>query len=93
MKKVLLLGSCKGNLCPLPPSSGEKGDQLFWIRKDLVRQRQIRPKDCYPVGRSDRFDEHSKSLSWVKDIWAGGDRATFVEALKKAPMADGGRSV
>jgi hypothetical protein len=45
------------------------------------------------VGRSDRFDAEPRRMSFAKDIWAGGDRATFVEALKKAPMADGGRWV
>jgi hypothetical protein len=74
-------------------TSGKGGGQLFWIRKELVSQRRIRLEDCLPVGRSDRFDAELRRLSFAKDIWAGGDKATFVEALKKAPMADGGRWV
>jgi hypothetical protein len=67
---------------------------LFWVRKELVKDQRIRPEDCYPVGRGQRFSEVPVTLSWSRDIWPGGrEKPTYVEVLRRVPMADGGRWV
>jgi hypothetical protein len=58
-----------------------------------VGERRIHLEDCYPVGKSDKFDAKPRRLNFVKDIWASGEKATFPEALKKPPMVDGSRWV
>jgi hypothetical protein len=73
------------------PAGGVR--HLIWIRKDLVRDRRIRPKDCFPAGRNKKIFSPPKRLSFAKDIWARGDRATYAEALGNIPMAEGGRWV
>jgi hypothetical protein len=70
------------------------GSHLVWICSDLVRERRIRPEDCYPIGKHQKIDKAPKTLSFTRDIWAGaGQRQTFVEAVKKKVMVEGGRWV
>jgi hypothetical protein len=52
-----------------------------------VRERWIQPEDCYPVSTSHRIITVPMRLSYAEDIWAGRDRATFLEDLKKILMA------
>jgi hypothetical protein len=58
-----------------------------------VKECCIHLEDCYLVSKSQQIDTVPTRLSFEKDIWGGGDHAMFVEALKKIPMAEGGRWV
>jgi hypothetical protein len=70
--------------------TGHGDSHLVWIRSDLVRERKIRPKDCYSVSKHHRIDNAPKTLSFSRDIWVGaGKRQTFIEAVKKKAMAEG----
>jgi hypothetical protein len=88
-----------GQLWAIPdsprPRVSHGGGHLVWIRSDLVRERKIRPEDCHPVSRFQKFDKQPKTLSFARDIWGGsGKKQTFVEAVKKkVAMAEGGRWV
>jgi hypothetical protein len=90
-----------GQLWSIPPSpkkdrasyQGSDGGHLVWIRSDLVRSRSIRVEDCFLVGKHERIIDKSKKISFSCDIWAGGSRATFAEALKQFPMVERGRWV
>jgi hypothetical protein len=83
---------------PQPPEKARvlnqeiNGGHLVWVRRDLVRSREIKPEDCFLVGRHERIVDKPTILSFSRDIWAqGGSRLTFVEALKQSVMAEGGR--
>jgi hypothetical protein len=81
-----------GNLrVPNPGDHG--GGTLVWIRKELVQQRRIRSEVCFPVSRFQRIDTVPMRLSFTKDIWGGGDRMTFIEALRQISMAERGHWV
>jgi hypothetical protein len=76
------------------------GSHLVWIQSDLVRERKIRPDVCYPVSNQQRIDKVLKTLSFARDIWGGGggeggagQRHTFIEAVKKKAMVEGGHWV
>jgi hypothetical protein len=73
------------------PAGGVR--HVVWICKDLMRDRRIRPEDCFPAGRNQKIFSPPKRLSFTKDIWVGGDHATYAEVLQKIPMAKGGRWV
>jgi hypothetical protein len=76
---------------PSPQRHG-KG-MVVWIRKELVKNHCIGLEDCFPVSRFQKIDSEPTRLSFVQDIWGGGDRATYAEILKRIPMAEGGRWV
>jgi hypothetical protein len=69
----------------------------MWIRKDLVREGRVHPDDCHPVSQFQKVALNLKTLSFSRDICGGGGgagvRETFMDVLKKAPMAEGGRWV
>jgi hypothetical protein len=44
---------------------GRKGGCLVWIRKDLVKERRIRPEDSYPVSRDHRFVQPTTTMSFT----------------------------
>jgi hypothetical protein len=65
------------------------GGHLVWIRSDLVKSRNIRPEDCFSVGRHEKIVDKPKTVSFLRDIWArGGSHATFAEVLKQPSMAE-----
>jgi hypothetical protein len=35
-----------------------------WVRRDLVRSREIKPEDCFPVGRHERIVDKPTTLSF-----------------------------
>jgi hypothetical protein len=76
---------------PRVPPPRSHGESLFWIRRDLVREKRVRLEDCYLVSRSQRVGKVSMTLSFARDIWSGGK--TYKEALNSIPMAEGGRWV
>jgi hypothetical protein len=89
-----------GQLWAIPNSEAARvphpgyGSVLVWIRKDLVSKRRIRSEDCYPVSRNYRIEKPLTRLDFARDTWAGGgERAIYVEILKKRSMADGDRWV
>jgi hypothetical protein len=87
-----------GQLCAIPkpgkvrvpPSQGHGRGMLAWIHKDLVEQWRIQSDDCFSVSKSQRIGSAPIRLSFAKDIWGGGDRATYAEILKRIPMVEGG---
>jgi hypothetical protein len=58
-----------------------------------VREKRVRLEDCYPVSRSQRVGKVLTTLSFVRDIWSSGKRASYKEALNSIPMVEGGRWV
>lgn len=76
---------------PSHNSTSNHTDQIFWVRRALVDSRKVTVEECYPVGRSDRFEKAPVKLSFARDFWGkGGKKKSFTEILK-APMAEGGR--
>ena len=71
----------------------DRGGALFWVRRDLVRERNFKPEDCFPVGRADRIDQPATKLSFSRDIWASSsNRSSYADVLKNQSMAEqGGR--
>jgi hypothetical protein len=70
------------------------GGALFWVRKDLVRERRIWPEDYHSVSRDYMIEKPPTRLDFARDVWAGGSRkVTCAEVLKKRLMVDGGRWV
>jgi hypothetical protein len=65
-----------------------------WIRSDRLRERRVRPEDCFPVNRFQIIDKPPITLSFARDIWGGfGQRQSLIEVLKKSGMVYGGRWV
>jgi hypothetical protein len=57
---------------------------LFWIRKDLVRARRIRPEDLHPVSKGQRIIEAPTTLSWAQDIRPSRrEKTTYAEVLRR----------
>jgi hypothetical protein len=55
-------------LVPRVLDSPPHGGRLVWIRKDLVREKKVRPEDCFPVGRNQRIIHPVMKLSFSRDI-------------------------
>jgi hypothetical protein len=68
------------------------GGCLVWIRRDWLRERQVRPEDCFPMSRSHKFLQHSKRVP-LSELCCEGSRPTYAKVLKRVPMAEGGRWV
>jgi hypothetical protein len=55
---------------PQPPEKARvsnqeiNGGHLVWVRRDLVRSREIKPEDCFPVGRHERIVDKPTTLSF-----------------------------
>jgi hypothetical protein len=75
---------------PRVPTPHLHGGRLIWKRRDLVRERRVHPEDCFPMSRSQRDGKVSTTLSFMKDMWAGGERATYKEVFNSIPMTEGG---
>jgi hypothetical protein len=71
----------------VPPKSFH-GGQLFWIRRNLVREKKDRPEDCFPVGSFQQVGKVATTLSLMRDIWASGEKATYKEVLKSQREED-----
>jgi hypothetical protein len=80
-------------LVPRVLDSPPHGGRLVWIRKDLVREKKVRPEDCFPVGRNQRIVHPVTKLSFSRDICRNGEYPSYVEVLKRLPMAEGGHWV
>ena len=71
-----------------PPRVSPEG-LLFWVRKDLVRERRITIQECFPVRKSDRLDSKPIQLSFSRDIWGGPNcKDTYADVVKKRKMAE-----
>ncbi|KAG2615576.1 hypothetical protein PVAP13_3NG051190 [Panicum virgatum] len=71
-----------------PPRVSPEG-LLFWVRKDLVRERRITIQECFPVRKSDRLDSKPLQLSFSRDIWGGPIcKDTYADVVKKRKMAE-----
>jgi hypothetical protein len=66
-----------GQLWSIPKSArarvphGCVGGYLVWIPSDLLRERRVRPEDCFPVSCSQKIDKPPITLSLARDIWGG----------------------
>jgi hypothetical protein len=55
---------------PQPPEKARvlnqeiNGGHLVWVRRDLVRSREIKAEDCFPVGRHERIVDKPTTLSF-----------------------------
>ena len=68
----------------------KKRVNLFWIRKDLQEARSFEVADCHPVGEGDSWTKSPSKLNFAEDIWARGEKETFISILKGV-MAGRGR--
>jgi hypothetical protein len=89
-----------GQLWSIPKPERARGcdpllsnSRLVWIRRDLIRESKVRPEDYFPMSRTQRIDHTPRVLSYLRDLCPIGDRPTFVEVLKRIPMAAGGKWV
>jgi hypothetical protein len=93
-------GLCGGNLWTTlgrsrtvkVPEPNCSGGCLVWIWRDLVKLRRVHLEDCFPVSRVPNIDRVPMRLSIERDFCAAG-WATFVDILKRALVAEGGRWV
>jgi hypothetical protein len=75
---------------PRVPQAPPHGGCLVWIRRDLLREKQVRPEECFPVAHGQRIEGILVRLSFARDILARG-KATYADVLKQSSMAEGGR--
>lgn len=76
----------------IPKSPQTRGPErsLVWIRRDLWEKKTFQSSDCYPVGDGDSWVKSPVKLNFAEDLWAKGERETFISVLKRA-MAGRGR--
>jgi hypothetical protein len=56
-------------------------ENLVWIRRELWESKQFGVKDCYPVLEGDSWKNTPKKLGFASNLWAQGERKTFLQAL------------
>jgi hypothetical protein len=76
---------------PLRHSHGddlrEPRENLVWIQKSLWESKQFKAEDCFRVTERDSWSGSPKQLGFTLDLWAKGERLTFLHAV----MAGRGR--
>jgi hypothetical protein len=60
---------------------GEPVDGLVWIQKSLWDSRKFKPEDCFQVTSRDSWKDTPKKLDFAANLWAKGEKKTFLEAL------------
>jgi hypothetical protein len=50
---------------PRVPDPHPSGGCLVWIRRDLVREKRVRPEYCFPISRTQKIDHTTKRLSFL----------------------------
>jgi hypothetical protein len=68
------------------------GGCLVWVHHELLREKRVRPEDCFSVSRSQRIIQQPTRLS-SSDISFNGGHPTYAETLRRLPMVEGGRWV
>jgi hypothetical protein len=74
------------------PHQATNGGFLLWVRKDRLREGNLRPEECYPVSKQHRFERVVRSLS-ARDFCPERGKPTYAEVVKGRSMADKGRWV
>jgi hypothetical protein len=75
----------EGRHTPVRVPAGQP--RLFWVRKELVREKSFTSSDCFPVGREKL--PIPTQISFARDLWsAKSGAATFAQVVK---MQGGGR--